>query len=291
MKRLFKEPLFHFLLLGAGLFIAYGMMSKPGSNSAPGKIVVTMGQVEHLAAGFAKTWQRPPTDAEIKGLVDDWVREEIAIREAIAMGLDKDDTVIRRRLRQKLEFVSDDIAALTEPTDADLSAYLQTHPESFHVEPRFTFNQVYLDPAKHGDHLARDAAQLLAKLQQAGGKTDVSALGDSLMLENQFAAVPAGDVAKQFGEEFATALGGIKPGQWQGPIDSGYGLHLVWVSERTEGRQPELANVRDAVRREWANARRLEANATFYAELLKRYTVTLEGLEPANRQKKLAMTP
>ena len=215
---------------------------------------MTVGRVEHLAAGLAKTWQRPPTDAEIKGLVDDWVREEIAMREAIAMGLDKDDTVIRRRLRQKLEFVSDDIAAQTEPTDADLNAYLQAHPESFRVEPRFTFSQVYLDPAKHGTKLVRDLAQLLAQLQQAGGKTDGAALGDSILLENKFAAVPAGEVAKQFGEQFAAALGGVKPGQWQGPIESGYGVHLVLVSERTEGRQPELANVRDVMRREWANA-------------------------------------
>lgn len=192
MKRILKEPLLHFLLLGAGLFIAYGLMSTPGSRAASGQIVVTVGHVEHLAAGFAKTWQRPPTDAELKGLVDDWVREEIATREAIALGLDRDDTVIRRRLRQKLDFVSEDIAAQTEPTDADLNAYLKAHPESFRVEPRFTFRQVYLNPAKHGDTLARDAAQVLAQLQQAGGMADVSALGDSLLLENQFAAVPAG---------------------------------------------------------------------------------------------------
>ena len=147
---------------------------------------------------------------------------------------------------------------------------------------------MYLNPVKHGDNLVRDTAQLLAQLQQAGGKADVSALGDSLLLENKFAAVPVGEVAKQFGEQFAAALGGLKPGQWQGPIESGYGAHLVLVSERTHGRQPELADVRDAVRREWANARRLEANANFYAELLKRYNVTIEGLEPANGPKNLA---
>ncbi len=287
MKRILKEPLLHFLLLGAGLFIAYGLMSKPGSSGAPGKIIVTVGQVEHLAAGFARTWQRPPTDAELKGLVDDWVREEIATREAMALGLDKDDTVIRRRLRQKLEFVSDDIAAQTEPTDADLNAYLQAHPESFRVEPRFTFSQVYLDPAKHGENLARDTAQVLAQLQQAGRKADSSALGDSFLLEHTFSATPTSEVEKQFGEQFAAALGGLAPGQWQGPVESGYGVHLVLVSERTEGRKPELAEVRDVVRREWTNARRLEGNEKFYAELLKRYTVTIEGLEPVEGQKKL----
>ena len=287
MKRILKEPLLHFLLLGAGLFIAYSLMSSPGRSNEPGKIVVTVGQVEHLAAGFARTWQRPPTDAELKGLIDDWVREEIATREAIAMGLDKDDTVIRRRLRQKLEFVSDDIAAQIEPTDADLNAYLQAHPESFRIEPRFTFSQVYLNPDKHGDNLARDAAKLLAQLRQAGGMADTSALGDSLLLERTYQSTPTGEVAKQFGDEFAAKLGELSPGQWQGPIESGYGVHLVLVSERTEGRLPELAEVHDVVRREWDNARRLEGNGKFYQELLKRYTVTVESLEPVKEQKKL----
>jgi len=287
MKRIIKEPLLHFLLLGAGLFMAYGLISEPGSSNVPGKIVVTVGQIEHLAAGFAKTWQRPPTDSEIKGLVDDWVREEIATREAIALGLDKDDTVIRRRLRQKLEFVSDDIAAQTEPTDADLNAYLQTHPDSFHVEPRFTFSQVYLDPAKHGTTRARDIAQVLAQLNQAGAKADVAALGDSLLLKPTFQSTPQSEIAKQFGEKFAAKLADLKTGQWLGPVESGYGMHLVLVSERTEGGQPELADVRDVVRREWANARRMEGNAKFYAELLKRYSVTIEGLGPAKRPNQL----
>ncbi len=288
MKRILKEPLLHFLLLGAGLFIAYGVLSRPGSGDAPGKIVVTAGQVEHLAGGFAKTWLRPPSDAELKGLIDDWVREEIATREALALGLDRDDTVIRRRLRQKLEFVSDDIAAQTEPTETELNDYLRSHAELFHLEPRFTFSQVYLDPARHGENLARDAARVLARLQRVGPNADVSALGDSFLLESTFQSAPAGEIAKQFGEPFATTLGRLSPGQWQGPIESGYGVHLVLVGERTEGRLPTLAEAREAVRREWANTRRLEGNGQFYQQLLKRYTVTIEGLEPARGDKRLA---
>ena len=283
MKRILKEPLLHFLLLGAGLFLAYGMLAKPGRDRAPGQIVVTAGKIEHLATGFAKTWQRPPTDAELKGLVDDWVREEIATREAIAMGLDQDDTVIRRRLRQKLEFVSDDIAAQTEPTDADLNAYLQAHPDMFRVEPRFTFSQVYLNPAQHGDNLARDSAQLLAQLSHAGNQADLATLGDSFLLEHDYTAVPAGEIAKQFGDEFSAKLGGLPTGAWQGPIESGYGVHLVLIRERTAGRLPALAEVRAAVRREWDNARRLEGNAKFYQELFKRYTVTIEQPEAARK--------
>jgi hypothetical protein len=274
VKPILKEPLLHFFVLGAAIFTAYSLLSKPGS-ATPGNIVVTEGQVEHLAAGFAKTWQRPPTDGELKGLIDDWVRDEIATREAMALGLDKGDTVIRRRLRQKLEFISDDIAAQTEPTDADLKAYLQAHAESFRVEPRFTFSQVYLDPAKHGDDLGRDTAQLLAQLKRPGGNVDSSALGDSLLLEHTFQSVPISEIAKQFGEGFAAKLSELAPGQWQGPVESGYGVHLVLVSERTEGRPPEFADARDDVLREWANAQRLEANEKFYEELSKRYTVTI----------------
>jgi PPIC-type PPIASE domain len=290
MKRILKEPLFHFLLLGAGLFIAYGLISKPGSNSAPEKIVVTVGQIEHLAAGFAKTWQRPPTAEELAGLVRDHVREEVLCREAMALGLDKDDIVIRRRLRQKMEFVSDDIAAQTEPTDDELNAYLKAHPDSFRVERQFTFSQIFLDPAKHGENLARDTAQLLAKLNQAGSKADISALGDSFLLEHTFQSVPTSEVAKQFGEKFAANLGELPRDQWQGPIESGYGAHLVFVSQRTEGRLPALADAREAVGREWANTRRLEGNEKFYQELLKHYTVTIESPEPMKEQAKVAVT-
>ena len=149
------------------------------------------------------------------------------------------------------------------------------------MEPWFTFRQVYLNPAKHGENLARDAAQLLAQLEQADIKTDAAALGDSFLLEHQFAALPASEVAKQFGEAFAAKLGGLAPGQWQGPVESGYGVHLVFVGERTEGRPPALAEVRDDVRRDWANARRLEENEQLYQEMLKRYVVTIEPPQAA----------
>jgi hypothetical protein len=287
MKRLLTEPLLHFLLLGAAIFVAYSLVSKRSSDE-PGKIVITEGQVAAMTVGFARTWQRPPTREELDGLLRDRVQEEVYCREAMALGLDKDDTIIRRRLRQKMEFLTDDVAALAEPTDDELSAYLKAHADTFRVQRQFTFSHVYLNPERRGENLARDTGQLLAQLRQAGAKADVSALGDSFLLEHTFAATPGSEVAKQFGEEFATRLGALSPGQWHGPIESGYGVHLVWVSERTEGRVPALAEVREAVRREWANARRLEANEKFYQELLKHYTVTIERPKPVAEQKKLA---
>ena len=286
MKRILKEPLVHFLVLGALLFAGYGVLNRKG-EPAPGRIVVSQGQLASMREAFTRTWQRPPTREEWEGLIHDRVREEVYCREAMALGLDKDDTIIRRRLRQKMEFVSDDIAAQAQPTDDELNAYLQAHPDKFRVEQRLTFRQVYLNPQKHGDNLQRDAAQLLAQLSRAGGKADVSALGDSFLLEHRFQSTPTSEVGKQFGEKFAAELGKLAPGQWHGPIESGFGLHLVKISERTEGRLPALAEVRDAVRREWDNARRLEANESFYQGLLKRYTVPIEGpaLPP---EKKLA---
>jgi hypothetical protein len=290
MKRLLREPLLHFLLLGAAIFAAYSVVSKRGSEE-PGKIVITQGQVENLAFGFAKTWQRPPTDQELAALVRDRVREEVYYREAMALGLDKDDTVIRRRLRQKMEFVSDDIATQAEPTDADLNAYLLAHPAKFPVVQRFTFRQVYLNPDKHRASLADDAARLLAQLKQSGDKADISALGDVFLLEHDFTALPASEIAKQFGEQFAARMPELTPGQWQGPIESGYGVHLVKVAERSDGRLPALADVREVVRREWDNARRQEANEKFFQELLKRYVVTIEQPKLATDQTTLTKTP
>jgi hypothetical protein len=275
MKRILKEPLVHFLVLGALLFVGYGVLNR-NAPPAPDRIVVSQGQFASMRETFLRTWQRPPTREEWDGLIQDRVREEVYCRGAIALGLDKDDTVIRRRLRQKMEFVSDDIAAQTEPSDADLNAYLQAHPDQFRVEQQFTFRQLYLNPAKQGTNLVRNAAQLLTKLNAVGADADWATMGDSFMLDHSFTAVPVGEVAKQFGEDFTAKLGGLQAGRWQGPVESGFGVHLVFISERTEGRMPALADVRGAVRREWENTRRLEANEKFYQELQKRYMVIIE---------------
>jgi hypothetical protein len=279
MKRLLKEPLLHFLLLGAAIFAAYSLISKRSSDE-PRNIVISAGQVASLAETFTRTWRRPPTSEELEGLIRDRVQEEIYSREAVALGLDKDDSIIRRRLRQKMEFVTDDVAALAEPTDKELNAYLKTHADTFRIQREFTFSQVYLNPERHGENLVKDIAQLLAQLRRAGETANVAELGDSFLLEHKFQSLSSSEVTKQFGEKFARELGELSLRQWEGPIESGYGVHLVWISDRTEGRVPELEEAREAVKREWANTRRLEANAKFYQELLKRYLVTIERGEP-----------
>jgi len=277
VKNLVREPLVHFLLLGALIFAAFKFISS--ETSQPGKILITQGRIESLETAFSRTWRRPPTASELEGLLRDYIREEVFAREAVALGLDKDDTIIRRRLRQKLEFVSEDVAAHAEPTDEQLRAYLKEHADAFRGDRRFTFRQVYLNPQQRGTNLGRDATKLLAQLRRAGTNADIAALGDSLMLENEFNGIAAAEVVKQFGERFAAALGEMPVGQWQGPTESGFGVHLVIIAERTDGSMPALEDVRAAARREWTHARRLEANEKFYGTLLQRYVVTIERPE------------
>ena len=287
MKKLIREPFIHFILLGAAIFVANHFLSARADNQ-PGKIVITQGDITSIIIGFSRTWQRPPTREEMDGLIRDRVREEVYYREAMAMGLDRDDPVIRRRLQQKLQFVTNDVATPAEPTDADLTAYLKAHVKNFRADPKFSFSQVYLDPSKHGDHLAQDANELLIQLQQRRRDVDLSSLGDAFLLEHRFEATPTSEIAKQFGDKFVAKLAGVPIGQWVGPVESGYGKHLVFVENRTEGRLPELVEIRDAVLRDWTNARRLEANEKFFQTLLKHYQVVVETFDPAKAGQKVA---
>lgn len=279
MKRVLREPLLHFILLGILIFAVYGIFSDRGGEDTA-RIEITRSRIESMAEGFARTWQRPPTTEELDGLISDRVREEVYCREAIALGLDKDDTIIRRRLRQKLEFIADDASGATEPSDQELNAYLQTHADQFRLEPRITFRQVYLSPATHGANLAIDAEQLLARLRRTGDADDPGNLGDPILVGHSFEAEPAGEVGKLFGEQFVRGLERVIPGQWQGPVESGYGLHLVFVTERTEGRVPELGEVRDAVRRELVDSRKRDSDERLYEKLLKHYEVIVETSPP-----------
>ena len=273
--KIIREPLFHFLLLGATIFAVYGLATRHKTDK-PGEIVVTQGTLENLVTGFTRTWQRPPTEEELQGLVRDYIREEAAYREALAMGLDRDDMIVRRRLRQKLEFLSDEQATRTEPTSAELQSFLQTHTGLFQSEPLFSFRQIYFNPQLHGGNLHRDTARALEDLERAGSRANTIDLGDSFLLERSFEKLSLSDVKKTFGEQFASAVAALPLREWEGPIESGYGTHLVFVARRSEGRLPELDAVRDQVRREWLDTERKEATDKFYQAILSRYKVRIE---------------
>jgi hypothetical protein len=273
--RIIREPLFHFLLLGAAIFAVYNVATRHKSDK-PGQILVTQGTIENLVTGFTRTWQRPPTEEELQGLVRDYIREEAAYREALALGLDQDDMIVRRRLQQKLEFLSDDLATRTEPSDAELQSFLQAHIGLFQPEPLFSFRQIYFNPQLHGGNLHHDIARALEDLERAGSRANSSALGDPFLLERSFENISLSDVKRTFGDQFASALVALPSGMWRGPIDSGYGTHLVFVAQRREGRPPALDEVRDQVRREWLDAKRKEVTDKFYQAILSRYKVRIE---------------
>jgi PPIC-type PPIASE domain len=273
-----KEPLLHFLFLGVMLFAAYQWFGNHAEDPAKAtrEISVSQGRIHSLTETFARLWNRSPTQEELDGLIRDYVREEVMYREALALGLDRDDAIVRRRLQQKLEFLSDDLVMTGEPTEQELDEFLTQHPESFRRETRLTFSQVFLNPERRGASLEADTTQLLAKLNAQSSTLDLISLSDSRMLDPRLDEASQSEIVKQFGAEFASELLTLPLGRWQGPVKSGYGLHLVRVEERTLGYLPPLAEVRDAVAREWAEMKRREMKEAHYQALLTRYTVTVE---------------
>jgi hypothetical protein len=275
MKSLLREPLVHFLLIGGALFLIFEMFSGPVGLQS-NRIVVTPCQIEFLQANFTRTWQRPPTAQELKGLTDNYVLDEISYREATALGLDRDDPTIRSRMRLKLETLNEDIAAATAATDQELQTFLDQHPDSFRRESQVAFRQVYLNPDRRAN-VEADAWTQLAQLQAAGPGTDLTGFGDSLMVAtNDLPLMPVSDIGRIFGEQFGRQFVDLEPGRWQGPVKSGYGLHLVYVTKKEPARLPKLAEVRNQVEREWIFARKKEMQDAMYKMLLERYTVVIE---------------
>lgn len=274
--RITREPLFHFLLIGAAIFgLSYWVDGGPSAGDAlQQEIVVTSGHIETMTNRFGKVWQRPPSDAELNGLIDNYIKEEILYREALALGLDRDDTIVRRRMRQKIEFLTQDITAPPTPTDEELLAFLQNHQDGFVVDPQVTFRQVFLNPERHGAALGKEITRLLDTLPE-DGDVNVADLGDSLMLPHTFKESPQWEIERQFGQQFGAGLLQSPVGRWHGPVVSGFGVHLVYVSELIEGRLPALQEVRDAVVLEWQSAKRKEADAAFFEALRNRYTITI----------------
>ena len=277
VRKLVRDPLFHFALIGVAIFA----LARIGRGPLEGAdtILVTASDVARLSVLWERTWRRAPTRDELEGLVADHVREEILYREAIALGLDRDDTIIRRRLRQKMEFLSEDLNVESEPGDEILEAFLSDNAEAFRIAPRLTFRHVYLSRDARGEAVHADADRLLVELASADAGADTAALGDRLPLPFSLTDASQDEVARLFGPVFAESLVATRPGAWRGPVESGYGLHVVFVEERQPARAPELAEVRDAVRNEWLARARREANETFYRTLRESYDVSVEWPE------------
>jgi len=273
--RLIHEPLLHFLVLGAGLFLLYAFAGN-SSGLPQNRIVVDEAQVGRLAEQFQRTWMRPPTREELAGLAEDFVKEEILYREAVALGLDKDDLVIRRRMRQKMEFLNADLVEQAEPTDAELQAYLDANPTKFERPQRFSFQQIYVDPERHSDDPEGYAAAMLARIAEDPAlAAQPQSLGDPTLLPPGLNRASAHDITSVFGVDLTAAVLGAERGVWSGPYRSSYGLHLLHLVMTEPGSIPSFAEVRPLLEREWYNARRQEASERFHQALRARYSVEI----------------
>ena len=266
MTRLLREPLLHFFLGGAVLFGVYGWLQGGRSNS-PTEVVVSRGQVQSLQMQFERVWQRPATRDELQGLIDGWVKEEIFYREGIAMALDRDDPVVRRRVGQKLEFILDS-AAPASPTDAELQSWLDAHPGDYQTEPTYSLRQVFFNPARHGDAEIAAARRAL----ESGKAIE----GDTTLLPYEMNAARATDVARVFGNEFVEGLATTTIGGWHGPMRSDFGVHLVELTERRDGGRAALNDVRAQVERDLLHARTEDAKAAVYERLRANYSVRID---------------
>jgi hypothetical protein len=273
LKSVLKEPVLHFVLIGAALFLCFEW-SGAGSGLARPRIAVSSGQIEYLAAAYTKAWHRPPTENELQGLVDDWIREEIAVREAMSTGLDRGDSIIRRRLRQRFEVIAEEQDARAAPTEADLAAYLARHPDRFTTPARVSFDQIILGEPNTASHGERAAALTKAALQRGG---DPAKLGRVSMLPDHVDATGTDLVARVFGSAFANQLAKLPPDEWAGPVHSPFGSHLVRVTGYAPGALPSLEDVRAAVAREWENERRVEARSEAYRSARARYDIVIQG--------------
>jgi hypothetical protein len=272
LKSVLKEPLLHFLVIGAMLFAGYALVGGRGHPDRP-RIVVTGGHIEQLAAAYAKAWRRPPSDDELKGLLDDWLTEEIVVREAVAAGLDRDDPVIRRRLRQKFDVMAEEQGSAGAPGDADLQGYMTAHADRFATPALLSCEQIVL-AGKTAEDAQRSAAVARSLLESGA---DPETLGLPTMLPRRLENSRIELVKRDFGKEFADEVAALALNTWSGPVRSAFGWHLVRVTAHTPAAAPPLESVRTLVAREWENDRRTAARDQSYRHLRERYDIVVEA--------------
>jgi hypothetical protein len=286
LKRWLQEPLFHFLLIGAALFVLFFQVADPEAVS-DNRIVISETDIDRMITLFERKFQRLPTRQELNGLVGAQIREEVLYREALAMGLDQDDTIVRRRMAQKVEFMFNDLVDAAEPSDEELQRFLNENPDKFIESARTSFIHVYLSADERGDKVKTDAQQLLDALNSKQDSADSNTAGDPFMFGYRFDDQSEHQVSRMFGSDFASSMSTLATGSWQGPIASGYGLHLVFINNRTESWLPPLPEIRDSVLYELLAERRQQANTAFYKTLLERYDVIVE--QPSAQQNMVEM--
>jgi peptidyl-prolyl cis-trans isomerase C len=291
LKRWSREPLLHFLLIGLAVFAVYAYMHRGrGGVESSRQIVLSLDDLQQMDTYFVSQWRRQPAPAEFQAMVEDKVREEVLYREGLAMGLDKDDTIVKRRMAQKVQFLSEDVAAAHEPSTAELKSWFEKNSSKFALPSRYTFRHLYFSPDKRGKSAQDSAAKALTKIagQPEDSKLAVS-LADSFMFQDYYGDRTPEQLAKEFGPQFAIALEKVKPGSWQGPLESGYGWHLVFVETVIPGRIPALEEIEPDVKTAWLGEQKATAWQKAYAAMRANYAVLLPG--PSDKEAVQAPVP
>ncbi len=274
MKSWHKEPLFHFLVIGAVIFVLFSIVNREEDFVSDNKIVVSSADIARLSENWSKKWNRTPTGTELQGLVESYIREEVYYREALALGLDRNDTILRRRLMQKMEFLSNDLAELNTPDETALNEYFLEHMDEYELPARVSFTHIYFSVDKRGSKAVEDAKNVLSGLNALRAPEK----GDNFMMEYDFNQETPFEVERLFGKGCAGELFTLEANTWHGPIESGYGLHLVRISEKTGSRMPELASVIDKVRTDLMFERKQKMNEEIYEKFRERYEIVVEDM-------------
>jgi peptidyl-prolyl cis-trans isomerase C len=277
MKRLLREPLIHFLLLGAILFGVYAYAERDhGGVEQSKQIRLTIGDLSQLVLVFRSQWRRDPTPEELRQLVEEKVQEEVLFREALALGIDKDDTIVKRRMAQKMQFLAEDVAAAREPTLEELGTWYEANRDRFAFPPRVSFRHLYFSPDRRGAHAHDDAAAALTKLSGQPEDSNLAAtLADTFMFQEYYRDRAPEFLGKEFGPNFVLAVAKLSPGSWQGPVESGFGWHLVFIDTLIPGRVPAFEEVEADVKTAWLAEQKAQAWQKAYQDIRAKYTVLL----------------
>ncbi|AIC26954.1 rotamase superfamily PPIASE domain-containing protein [Rhizobium etli bv. mimosae str. IE4771] len=283
-RRFVSEPLLHFVTVGALLFGAYHLLTPVDDGAtSTNQIVLTKDDIRQLAISWLAQGRSTPTPEQVRGLVDQKVRQEILFREAVSLGLDRDDEVVKRRLAQKMDFLASDVASLQEPTDAELKAWFEQNSETFALPAHATFRHLYFSTDRQGKGTKEAAAAALALVEgKSPDSSEVAAIGDPFMFQNHYGGATPDQMAKEFGPEFSKALFQLAPGKWGGPVKSGYGWHLVWIDSIEPGRIPNYAEVMPNVRAGWIDDKYREIKNLALDEMRARYSVVVPPIEAAD---------
>ena len=274
MKKLLREPLVHFLIAGTMLFVIYGYTGR-NDMAADARITVGSAQIQRIQAAWVNQWSRLPTGEELQNLIEQFIQEEVLYREALTLGLDKDDTIIRYRLVEKMRFLILDIADQKQPEDSELKVFFKENREHFKTPALISFTHVYFNPKSRGAASLKDAQQVLDSLKLSDLALSPEA-GDRFMLGHNYFEMSQVEATRLFGIQFAEELFALRPGPWQGPIRSLYGIHLVHVKDYVPARVTNFSEVKDSVRWEYIDRQLREANEVAFKDLKSRYRIEVD---------------